>query len=73
MSANGDSPKMSLMMKLIYRDKTKLRNSFAKMLEWDFKRVHLAHNRNIETDAKRHIINATRFAEHSGAKSTVES
>lgn len=53
--------KMSRMMKLLYRDKNLLRDSFQKILSWDFQRVHLAHSRNIEENARAQIQQAMSF------------
>ena len=61
MGVNSDAPKMSRMMKFVYRDKAVLRESFRKVLEWDFNRVLLAHSRNVELDAKFHIREAMSF------------
>jgi len=61
MGVNSETPKMSRMMKWIYRDKAVLRESFRKILDWDFNRVLLAHSRNIELDAKPQIREAMSF------------
>jgi len=55
---NSNSPKMSRLMKFVYRDKAMLKESFKSILMWDFQRVHLAHSRNIDTDAKQHVQHA---------------
>jgi len=61
MGLNSEKPNMSRMMKLLYRDKNKLRESFNTIMNWDFQRIQLAHSRNIEKNAKELFKEAVSF------------